>query len=146
MLMHQMTNNPKRGVIMNLNNYFTEHTGIGVLATADKNGIVNTAIYARPHVFDDATLGFIMRDRLSRKNLLENGHAGYLFLENDGAYKGLRLRLKLIGESTDHELLSNASRSHGGERDKPADEQRFFVTFSLEKCFSLIGGEELEIE
>jgi hypothetical protein len=131
---------------MNLKDYFTEYTGIGVLATADKNGVVNTAIYARPHVFEDSTLGFIMRDRLSRKNLLENGHASYLFLENEGPYKGVRLRLNLIGESTDHELLSNISRSHGGKRDKPADEQRFFVTFSLEKCFSLIGGEEIEVE
>ena len=131
---------------MNLKEYFAEHTGAGVLATADKNGIVNTAIYARPHVFDKSTLAFIMRDRLSRKNLLENGHASYLFHESGGTYKGVRLRLKLIGESTDHELLSNVSRSHGGERDIPADEPRFLVRFSLEKCFSLIGAQEIEIE
>ena len=130
---------------MNLKKYFTEHAGTGVLATADRNGIVNTAIYARPHVFDDSTLGFIMRGRLSRKNLLENGHAGYLFLENGESYKGMRLRLKLISESNDHELLSIVSQSRGDDRDNPTKEQRFLVTFSLEKCFSLIGAEEIEI-
>jgi hypothetical protein len=132
--------------IMNLKNYFTEHTGMGVLATADRKGIVNTAIYARPHVFEDSTLGFIMRDRLSRKNILENGNAGYLFLESGETYRGLRLRLKLMGESTDHELLSKALRSHGSDRDNPTNEQRFLVTFSMEKCFALVGGEEIEIE
>jgi hypothetical protein len=131
---------------MNLKEYFTEQTGTGVLATADKNGIVNTAIYARPHVFDDSTLAFIMRDRLSRKNLLENGHASYLFHESGASFKGVRLRLKLIGESTNHELLSKVSRSHGGDRDIPPDEPRFLVTFSLEKCFTLIGGQEIEID
>lgn len=131
---------------MNLKKYFTEHTGTGVLATADKNGIVNTAIYARPHVFEDSTIGFIMRDRLSRKNLVENGHANYLFIESGESYKGVRLRLKRIGESTDHELLSKVSRSHGGDRNDAANEQRFLVTFSLEKCFSLVGGEEIDIE
>jgi hypothetical protein len=131
---------------MNLKKYFTEHTGTGVFASADIKGIVNTAIYARPHVFDDATLGFIMRNRLSRKNIHENGHAGYLFIENDDSYKGVRLRLKLIDEFTDHPLLSNISRSHGPDRDNSTKEQRFLVTFSVEKCFSLIGGEEIEIQ
>lgn len=131
---------------MNLKKYFTENTGTGVLATADLNGIVNTAIYARPHVFEDSSIGFIMRDRLSRKNLVENGHANYLFIESGESYKGVRLRLTLIGESTDHELLSKVSRSHGGDRNDAVNEQRFLVTFSLEKCFSLVGGEEIDIE
>ena len=131
---------------MDLKKYFTEHTGTGVFASADKNGIVNTAIYARPHVLDDATLGFIMRPRLSRKNIHENGNASYLFLESGESYKGARFRLKLIAESSDHELLSNVSRSHGTDRDNATEEQRFLVTFSVQKCFSLIGGEEIEIQ
>jgi len=131
---------------MNLKKYFTEHTGAGVFASADTNGIVNTAIYARPHVFDDATLGFIMRNRLSRKNIHENGHASYLFIESGDSYKGIRLRLILIGETTDHPLLASVSMSHGPDRDNSTKEQRFLVTFSAEKCFSLIGGEEIEIE
>ena len=131
---------------MDLKKFFTEHTGTGVFASADKNGIVNTAIYARPHIFDDATLGFIMRHRLSRKNIHENGNASYLFIEKGDSYKGARLRLKLIGETTDHALLSNVPRSHGTDGDNATAEQRFLVTFSVEKCFSLIGGEEIAIQ
>jgi hypothetical protein len=38
-----------------------------VLATSDSGGKVSTAIYARPHVLEDSTVAFIMRNRLSRK-------------------------------------------------------------------------------
>ena len=131
---------------MNLMKFFTEHTGTGVFASADTNGVVNTAIYARPHVFDDNTLGFIMRNRLSRKNIHENGHASYLFIEKGDSYKGIRLQLKMISESTDNALLSNVSRSHGHDKENSNKEQRFLVIFSLEKCFTLIGGEEIEIQ
>ena len=37
---------------MNLSDYFENTTGTGVLATADSNGNVDVAIYARPHVID----------------------------------------------------------------------------------------------
>jgi hypothetical protein len=47
---------------------------------------------------------------------------------------------------TDHALLSNVSKSHGANRDNATEEQRFLVTFSVQKCFSLIGGEEIEIQ
>ena len=50
---------------MILKKYFTEHAGTGVIATANDEGHVNTAIYAKPHIFNDSTLGFIMRDRLT---------------------------------------------------------------------------------
>ena len=129
---------------MSLQKYFTEHTGTVVLETADQAGNVNTAIYARPQVHGDSTLKFIMRDRLSRKNILENGHASYLFYENGKPYKGLRLKLQLIGESADAELLQVPSRSDvtGGST---SEDKRFLVEFSIEKCFSLIGGQELEM-
>ena len=49
---------------MNLDNYFTETKGYGVLATADSAGEVNAAVYARPHFFDENTVAFIMRERI----------------------------------------------------------------------------------
>jgi hypothetical protein len=64
---------------MSIKKYFEEKTGKGVLATASKTGEVNTALYARPHVFDEKTLGFIMWEKLPRKNLKENAHASYPF-------------------------------------------------------------------
>ena len=38
---------------MELSRYFEQAKGIGVLATADAQGKVNSAIYARPHFLDE---------------------------------------------------------------------------------------------
>ena len=54
---------------MDIRDYFKSKKGLGVLSTADGNGIVNSAIYARPHVMEDGSLVFIMRDRLTHKNI-----------------------------------------------------------------------------
>lgn len=116
------------------------------MATADNKGQVNTAIYAKPHVFDDSTVGFIIRDRLSRKNLLENGNASYLFYEKGSSFKGLRLKLLLLGESNDQNLISELSRRPKTSGNLYTDESRFLVTFSVDKCLSLIGGEEVGIQ
>ena len=55
--------------IMDLKEYFENTKGVGVLATADSDGKVDAAIYARPHFMDDGTLAVISRDRLTHHNL-----------------------------------------------------------------------------
>jgi len=50
---------------MKLDEYFESTKGRGVLATADKNGKVNLAMYARPYLMDDHTVTFIMAERLT---------------------------------------------------------------------------------
>lgn len=127
---------------MNIRDYFEKTRGTGVLATADARGIVNTAIYARPHVFDDSTIAFIMRNRLSRKNILENGHASYLFRENGAGYSGCRLSLKMVSESNDAEQISKLS-SREPDKVKETTEERFLVKFTIEKSRVLIGDEEM---
>ena len=69
------------------------------MATADAKGIVNQAVFARPHCMDDGTVSFIMPNRLTRKNLQENPHAAYLFMEKGPGYKGKRLYLTKVRES-----------------------------------------------
>ncbi len=131
---------------MDLSKYFQEHTGTGVLATADDTGKVNTAIYARPHVFDNQIVAFIMRDRLSRQNLLKNGSANYLFIESGVAYKGVRLGLKMIDESADPELIASLSQRILAGKEYSADEARFVVRFAVEKGLALVGGNEVIFE
>ncbi len=131
---------------MDLQAYFKEHTGTGVLATADDKGAVNTAIYARPQVFDDKTVAFVMRDRLSRQNLLKNGYANYLFVESGAAYKGMRLSLKMIDESTDPEMIASLTKRNMAGKSYSVDEARFAVRFSVEKGLALVGGDEIAIE
>lgn len=128
---------------MNLRSYFTEHTGTGILATADKNGVVNTAIYARPHILEDGKIAFVMRDRLSHKNVIENPGASYLFKENGSGTEGIRLRLTRLEEFTDHAVLDEPSRKPGGEM---THENRFFVTFQVDRCFRLVGGDEVSVQ
>ena len=64
---------------MSLSEYFENTEGFGVLATADKDGRVDAAVYARPHILEDGTVAMIMRDRLTHHNLQSNPHATYLF-------------------------------------------------------------------
>ena len=89
---------------MKLSEYFENAKGVGVLATADDEGKVNTAIYARPHFLDpndDNTLAFIMANRLCHANVQVNPHASYLFMEEGEEYTGKRLSLTKVKEETD---------------------------------------------
>jgi hypothetical protein len=85
---------------MNLKEYFEAKKGTGVICTADSEGKPNAAIYSRPHVIDDATVVFIVADRLTRKNLISNPSAAYLFMETGEGYSGKRLSLTMTREST----------------------------------------------
>jgi hypothetical protein len=88
---------------MELKEYFESTNGTGVLSTADSEGKVDAAVYARPHILDDGSAAFIMLDRLTHHNLQSNPHAAYLFIEEGPGYRGLQtnsrgsaLRLKRI--------------------------------------------------
>ncbi len=65
---------------MKLKEYFASKKGVGVISTSDNQGRVDSAIYARPHVMNDGSLAFIMRERLTHKNIGENPFAVYLFI------------------------------------------------------------------
>jgi len=127
---------------MNLNAYFEKAKGLGVLATADADGRVDVAVYARPHVFDPTTVAFIMADRLSHANLQANPHAAYLFREGGEGYRGVRLMLTRTGEQTDAEKIE-AMRRRKVPPVCPADEAeaRFLVTFRVDRVRPLVGDE-----
>jgi hypothetical protein len=131
---------------MNVGQYFETVKGRGVLATADSKGKVDAAVYARPHVFDETTVGFIMRDRLSHANLQSNPHAAYLFMEDGAGYKGIRLFLTKTAEEKNTERLLALRRKEYGAQGKPGDSggDLFLVTFKIDKVLPLIGaGEEV---
>jgi hypothetical protein len=126
---------------MDLKAYFDNSSGIGILSTSDKHGHVNSAIYSRPHVFDDGTIAFIMRDRLSYQNLKSNSHAAYLFKEEGKDYKGIRLILSKLREEKDSELLYQLRRRKYNS-DTDQKEPKFLVFFSVDQERPLIGGSE----
>lgn len=122
---------------MELKDYFKNTKGTGVMATADGDGKVDAAIYARPHFMEDGTLAFIMRDRLTHHNLQSNDSATFLFIEDGPGYKGKRLFLTKVREEQDSELLYSLRR-----RQYPNDkgEAKFLVFFKLEKELPLVGA------
>ena len=124
---------------MDLQDYFSKAKGMGVLATADKEGNVDLAIYAKPHVMDRETVAFIMADRLTHHNLQSNDHAAYLFKEEGPGYKGTRLFLTKLREEQDTELLY-AIRSKRYASEKEEGKPRFLVFFKVDKVLPLVGA------
>jgi hypothetical protein len=125
---------------MNLKDYFETSKGMGVLSTADGDGRVNAAVYARPHVMEDGTLGFIMRDRLSHHNLQTNPHAAYLFKEEGPGYQGIRLHLTKAHEEKNTPMVKELCRRCRID-DNPGS-VRYLVVFSVVKVLPLIGAGE----
>ena len=121
---------------MKLDEYFGITKGVGVLSTADGDGKVDAAIYARPHFMDDGTLAFIMRDRLTHHNLQSNPHAAYLFKEDGSGYRGKRLFLTRVGEEENTRLLDSLRRRKSADGN---GEDRFLVFFELDKELPLVG-------
>ena len=125
---------------MNLNEYFENTKGIGVLATADSEGKVDAAVYARPHTLEDGTVAFIMPDRLTHHNLQSNPHAAYLFVEDGPGYKGKRLFLSKVREEEESELLHSLRRKNYPLEDEIKEGSKFLVIFKVDKELPLIGG------
>jgi hypothetical protein len=122
---------------MELKEYFENTKGLGVMATADADGKVDAAIYARPNVMDDGTFAFIMRDRLTHHNLQSNPHATFLFKEDGSGYKGVRLFLTKVREEENTELLKSLRKR---QYINDNDESSFLVFFKLDKELPLVGS------
>jgi hypothetical protein len=125
--------------IMELKAYFESTKGVGVLATADGDGKVDAAIYARPHFMENGTLAVIMRDRLTHHNLQSNPHATFLFIEDGPGYKGKRLFMTKVREEGESELLQSLRRKQYPD-DK--EEAKFLVFFNLDKELPLVGAKK----
>lgn len=126
---------------MDLKSYFESKRGFGALATADAEGHVDVAVYARPHVMDDGTLAFIMKDRLTHHNLQSNPRAAYLFREDGDGYKGKRFFLKKVKEEEDPHLVEALRRKSYPTRSEEVGAKEFVVFFSVEKELPLIGAQ-----
>ena len=127
---------------MNLGAYFENTNGVGVLATADRSGKVDAAVYSRPHFMEDGTLAVIMRDRLTHANIQTNPHAAYLFIEEGPGYRGKRLFLTKIREEENSELIDTLNRRIYPPDKERRKESRFLVYFKIDKVLPLIGAGE----
>jgi len=122
---------------MSLSEYFENTKGTGILGTANSNGNVDLAIYAKPHVTDETTVAFIMNERLSYKNLTSNPKAAYLFLEDTAGYNGKRLYLTKTKEETDKEIIDSMRRK--SEKHREVDSRKHLVYFRVDRIKALVG-------
>jgi len=134
---------------MTIAEYFEKTQGRGILATADKDGNVDAAVYAKPKILDDNSIAFIMRDRLTHANVDSNPHASYLFLEHEGGgYKGIRLTLTKTHEEKDSERLYALRRPDHNAIQETEEERGplFLVVFKIDGIRPITpkGGNPLE--
>ena len=124
---------------MNLSDYFENVQGLGILATADSDGTVDLAIYAKPHVIDETTIAFVMRERLTHQNLKSNPHAAYMFVEQGEGYTGKRLYLTKIREETNTSLVEMLRRKQPEICALYDDSNKYLVHFQIDDIWPLVG-------
>ena len=124
----------------NLDQYFTNTQGKGILATADASGVTNAAIYSRPHIIDEETVAFVMRAKKTYDNVGKNPNATYLFIEDGHGYKGKRLYLKKSGEENNIELIDSLRMKRSQDLyDRYKGKDSTLVYFKVQKILPLIG-------
>ncbi|MDF1613678.1 pyridoxamine 5'-phosphate oxidase family protein [Desulfurivibrio dismutans] len=126
---------------MKLQEYFATTSGRGVLATAAADGKVNAAVYSSPHFLEEGSVAFVMRDRLTHRNLQENPYATFLFIEEGSAGRGVRLYLKKTREENDPEKIKGLKRRHLTPAEDQALGQTFLVFLAVEKILPLVGAD-----
>ncbi|MFH1716054.1 MAG: pyridoxamine 5'-phosphate oxidase family protein [Planctomycetota bacterium] len=125
---------------MNLSDYFENVKGIGILATADSDGMVDLAVYARPHVIDEATVAFVMQEQLTHQNLKSNPHAAYMFVEQGDGYKGKRLYLTKLREETNTSLVETFRKKQPEICSARDDSNKYLVHFQVDNVWPLVGN------
>ena len=124
---------------MNLADYFKKASGTGVLATCDPGHNVDVAIYAKPHIIDEKTLVFVMKERLSHKNIRSNLQAAYLFIESGDACRGLRLYLTMTREEKNRTIVEALRKEQPCIYPSQDDSDKFLVHFHIDRIRPLIG-------
>lgn len=124
---------------MTLKEYFESREGKSILSSANSYGMVTSAIYSKPHVFDDGTIAFVMRERLTHENLKSNPYASYMFIEEGYGDNGIRLYVKKIREDTDNELIDTMKRRRLTSEEDEAKGPKFLIHFRVDRVLPLIG-------
>ena len=84
-----------------------------------------------------------MAEKLSHDNLKSNPHATYLYIEDGENYVGKRLYLTKIKEEMNTELINTLRRKkHYIAHDEYYKENKYLVTFRIDKVLPLIGSGE----
>ena len=130
---------------MTLKDYFEGRSGTCTLSSADRSGKVSAAVYSAPRVLADGSVCFIMRERLTYRNIIENPHAACMYIENGGGYQGIRLFLTKVREDNDQELIGRMTRRQLSPEEDRAKGPKHLVVFRVDRILPLIGNSETDI-
>ena len=125
---------------MSLSDYFKKVQGLGILATADSDGLVDLALYAKPCVIDETTIAFVMQERRTHQNLKSNPHAAYMFIEQGEGYAGKRLYMSKIREETNTSVVEMFRKKQPEICAAGDDSNKYLVHFQVNDVRPLIGG------
>jgi hypothetical protein len=131
----------EKGTKMNLDSYFQNVKGVGILATSDADGNVDAAIYAKPYVIDEKIIAFSMLEHTSYSNVMANLNACFLFIEKGEGFKGYRFYLQQKGEETDPDNIKMLKKTHN-IIDMPTDQKRHLVYFRIKQVRPLIDDKK----
>jgi hypothetical protein len=93
---------------------FNKKTRIGALATANRKGDVNAAVFGSPRMIGEDTVVMAIGDNRSYRNLQENPKASFIVVEPGEApqsWKGVRLYLEVDSMERYGELLDSFRES-----------------------------------
>jgi len=130
---------------MNLADYFERTSGTGILATCYPGNEVDMAIYAKPHVVDEKTVIFVMKERLSHQNLRSHLRAAYLFIEDGTKTKGVRLYLTMVREEKNRTAIETLRKKQPCMFPADDDSDKFMVHFQIDRVRPLIGDGPLNL-
>lgn len=98
--------------------YFNKSPRLGIIATADKDGRADAAVFGSPHMVDEKTVVIATANNRTFANLQENPHAVFMIMDTGNLepgkmepgkgiveWKGIRVYLKMIAYSTSGEML-----------------------------------------
>ena len=89
---------------------FNREARIGSLATTDKNGTVNAAVFGSPRMISEDTVVMAIGENRSYRNLQENPKAAFLVVEpgdKPQEWKGVRVYLEVDSFERYGELLDS---------------------------------------
>ncbi|MHC4855657.1 MAG: pyridoxamine 5'-phosphate oxidase family protein [Planctomycetota bacterium] len=124
---------------MNLSDYFEKNEGTGILATCDPDHNVDQAVYSKPFIVDETTIAFVMKERLSHRNLQSHLMASYLFLEKGPGYKGIRLLLTMQRQDKNRTLIESLCKKQPCICPEEDDSDKFLVFFKVNRVRPLEG-------
>lgn len=130
---------------MNLENYFGNVKGTGILATSDAEGNVDAAVYAKPYIIDEKIIAFSMMEQKSYSNIKANPKACFLFIEKGEGFNGYRFYIQQKGEETDPDNIKMLKKTYNIV-DIPSNEKRYLVYFKISQIRSLIEDKEKQKE